>query len=334
VTARSASAPLRIDLTGGYTDHPEIAALAGGVAINAAIGLRTTVRIGVEGGGTGGHSAYRPDAESPIFAARLVAAAAQLAAAPVPPLVHVSSEGPRGCGLGSSGALAVAVVGVLAPDLEGWEVVDLARRAEAAAGNECGMQDEAASVFGGVGDFVLHRDGSTAHTRLGAAARGLIERDVTIWHKAAARSSGDLVDRILAGLREGDRRITASISELTRTRPLVRDALQAGDRAALIEGIRAVHAAQLALDDSVVPDDARRLIASIERDHRGAAKLEGGGGSGAVLLAVTPPGSRDDVARGLVADGYSALPLRVEETGMLRDLPTAGATLRRAARRS
>ncbi|MCA1830349.1 MAG: hypothetical protein LC663_02360, partial [Actinobacteria bacterium] len=110
--------------------------------------------------------------------------------------IAASSEVPTGAGLGSSGAVCVALVQAAAAFV--GEDLDKHRIAEAACQIEmdilrrsCGKQDQYASAFGGVNLIEFFPDASVDVTplKLGAATEEALMRRLMVFHNGARRDA-------------------------------------------------------------------------------------------------------------------------------------------------
>src|SRR5207302_6188067 len=116
-----ATAPTRLDFAGGWTDVPPFSAREGGVVVNGAIGLRATVQL--ELGGTLlrlvseelGETLECANSGGLTAGGKLPLVKAALRMYPVLGGFTLTTrcDAPSGSGLGSSGALGVALVGAL-----------------------------------------------------------------------------------------------------------------------------------------------------------------------------------------------------------------------------
>src|SRR5918992_1342036 len=157
----SASAPVRLDLAGGWTDVPPFSAREGGVVVTAAIQLfaRAEVRLG----GTGFRLVSEDlldeleasDSAGLMHDGRLDLLKAGLRMLPVGACTLTTrSDAPPGSGLGSSGALDVALVAALSSARgerrDPVEIAETACHLEAVeAGIPGGRQDQFAAALGG-----------------------------------------------------------------------------------------------------------------------------------------------------------------------------------------
>src|SRR5262245_48863183 len=113
-----ATAPLRIDLTGGFTDVPPFSESIDSVHINAAVDLMVSVRCQRRRDGRvrvgftwdGKHTSTEISEGRRRFLEAVRAGVAQFAGEPGLEL-SISSDAPAGSGLGSSGAILVAAIG-------------------------------------------------------------------------------------------------------------------------------------------------------------------------------------------------------------------------------
>src|SRR2546430_599270 len=157
-----ASAPMRLDFAGGWTDVPSFSAREGGIVVNGSIELRAQVQLELGGqllrlvseelgetlecANSGG---LTPGGKLPLLTAALRM---------FPVLggftLTTRCDAPSGSGLGSSGALGVALVGVLTrarqERLSAPESADQAWQGEAVEGRTPGgKQDQYAAALGG-----------------------------------------------------------------------------------------------------------------------------------------------------------------------------------------
>src|SRR5262245_35607977 len=158
----TASAPVRLDFAGGWTDVAPFATERGGLVVNAAIELRAAAEVSP--GGRGIRLEARDLGRSEEIATegwtraqreRFPLQHAALARVPLSGCtLRTSSAVPPGSGLGSSGALGVALVAAL----DAWKQIERAPRelAEAAFTLEAveaalpgGKQDQYAAALGG-----------------------------------------------------------------------------------------------------------------------------------------------------------------------------------------
>ncbi len=162
-TEYRAEAPLRLDLAGGWTDVPPFSQREGGVVVNAAIGLyaRVALRLGGElirlVAEDLNQTVEMVDSGGLVADGRLPLHKAGLRMFPVsfPCTLATRCDAPAGSGLGSSGALDVALVAALsAARLERPDRREIAQHAWQLEAVEAalpgGKQDQFAAALGGV----------------------------------------------------------------------------------------------------------------------------------------------------------------------------------------
>ena len=210
---------MRLDLAGGWTDVPPFSPREGGVVVTAAIRLfaRAEVRLG----GSGFRLVSRDlrdelevsDSAGLVRDGRLDLLKAGLRMLPVGACTLTTcSDAPPGSGLGSSGALDVALVAALsAARGESPDPVDIAERAchlEAVeAGIPGGRQDQFASSHGGFLrlDF-RDPDAEVRRLKLDPEFAADLGRRIVLCYTSASRFSGATIDRVMRAYERGDHR--------------------------------------------------------------------------------------------------------------------------------
>jgi mevalonate kinase len=283
----------------------EHAVVYGRPALAAGIGLGLEVEV-TEGRGPLRCESDRPELLADERPARLVAEAA--AAVGIPPrdlVVRVRSELPAGAGLGSSAALAVAVVRALAAAagrvLGRDEMLALGRRLEGVFhGQSSGIDPAAAMSEGGLFRFTRGEPPDIVPLR---AARDV---PLVVGLGDETRSTGSAVGGLRARWEaEPTRyerlfdRVGAVVEEGTK-------AIAAGDLAALGQVFTQNQA--LLAELGVSAPGVERRVAAAHRAGALGAKLTGGGAGGAVI-AVTPEPER--VAAALEREGVRTLVVHV-----------------------
>jgi D-glycero-alpha-D-manno-heptose-7-phosphate kinase len=236
------AAPVRLDFAGGWTDVPPFSADEGGVVVAAAIGLSVSAEIRPAAAGLRlvaedlGEVAELADPGELRATGPLALLQAGLRLLPVGPCTLTTrSDTPHGSGLGSSGALDVALVAALAAArgerLDRREVADLACRLEMVeAGVAGGRQDQFTAAFGGFVRMVF-RDPSAElqPLRLDPVVLAELERRLVLVYTGASRFSGDTITRVMDAYRRGERGVTAALHGLRDIAERMAEALVAGD---------------------------------------------------------------------------------------------------------
>jgi D-glycero-alpha-D-manno-heptose-7-phosphate kinase len=224
------------------------------------------------------------------------------------------SDAPPGSGLGSSGALDVALVAALsAARGESPDPVDVAEQAchlEAVeAGIPGGRQDQFASSHGGFLrlDF-RDPDAEVRRLKLDPAFAADLARRMVLCYTSASRFSGATIDRVMRAYEGGDPGVAAALHGLRRVAERMADALLAADSARVGELLTENWTHQQALDPRMCTEDMARLERSVTDAGALGGKAAGSGAGGCMFfLAPDDPGPVIEAAR---ACGAQLLPVR------------------------
>jgi D-glycero-alpha-D-manno-heptose-7-phosphate kinase len=319
--AYRAAAPVRLDLAGGWTDVPPFSAREGGVVVTGAIQLfaRAEVRLGGVGFRLVSEDLHDElevtDSAGLVRDGRLDLLKAGLRLLPVGGCtLSTRSDAPPGSGLGSSGALDVALVAALsAARGESPDPVDVAEQAchlEAVeAGIPGGRQDQFASSHGGFLrlDF-RDPDAEVRRLKLDPAFAADLARRMVLCYTSASRFSGATIDRVMRAYEDGNPAVAAALHGLRRVAEEMADALVAADSVRVGQLLTKNWAHQQALDPRMCTEEMARLERSVT--HAGAlgGKAAGSGAGGCMFfLAPDDPEPVIEAARGC---GAHLLPVR------------------------
>ena len=321
-TTYRATAPVRLDFAGGWTDVPPFSARAGGVVVNAAIGLEVTVELELGGALVRlvsddlGETVECADSHGLVLDGKLNLLKAGLRMFPVlgPLTLRTRAQVPPGSGLGSSGALDVALVACLAAARQ--ERLDPRELAEQAwlletreAGIPGGRQDQLAAALGG-----FHRlsfrdpDVGVEPITIDPAFAAALERQLVLCYTGRSRVSGDTIARVMGAYERGDRGVTGALDEMKDVAEAMAEALRAGDVAKIGALLTKNWNCQQALDAGMQTAEMSRL----EQAMRGVGVLGGkaaGAGAGGSMFFLAKAGgpAAADAAR---AAGATVLPCR------------------------
>lgn len=299
-----AAAPVRLDLAGGWTDVPPFSAREGGVVITAAIRLfaRAEVRLGGSGFRLVSEDLHDElqihDSAGLVSDGRLGLLKAGLRMLPVGACTLTSrSDAPPGSGLGSSGALDVALVAALsAARGESPDPVDIAERAchleSVEAGISGGRQDQFASSHGGFLRLDFN-DPEAEVRRLNPApdfAADLARRTV-LCYTSASHFSGTTIDRVMQAYERGEPSVARALHGLLAVAESMENALASADIALMGRLLSENWAHQQALD----PHMRTEGMAHLERTVLAAGALGGkaaGSGAGGCMFFLAPDDPR------------------------------------------
>ena len=299
-TTFRATAPVRLDFAGGWTDVAPFSAREGGVVVNAAIRLGVHAELAL-GGERIRLAAVDLGVEVECASARDLAGHGQLSlhrAAlrmfPVqsPCTLTTRSDAPQGSGLGSSGALDVALVAALTrargEHLSAHDVAEQAWHLETVEAKiPGGKQDQLAAALGG-----FHRlsfrdpDVGVESITLDPAFAAALERQTVLCYTGRSRISGATIERVMQAYERDESRVTGALRALKDTAEAMAEALRAADLgrvgALLAENWR--H--QLDLDPAMRTDEMARLERAMAGAGALGAKAAGAGVGGCMFFVV------------------------------------------------
>lgn len=295
----NSAAPIRICDNGGWTDtwfagHGQIFNIA--VAPCAEVQIAVYPRAArpapvlLHAENYGERMALGPDEWAAPAAQPHPLLAAALAELPPPDDIALEislySAVPAGCSTGTSAAVAVALLGALdalTPGrLTAHEIAYAAHRVETERlGLQSGIQDQLCAAYGGINyiEMFAYPHASVSPLHLPAALRWELERRLVLVFLGRSHNSSEVHGKVIGQLeREG-----AASPQLARLRAMAarsRDALLAGDLAALGSAMAENTELQRALHPELVGPEAQALI-ELARAHGALGwKVNGAGGAG------------------------------------------------------
>lgn len=323
----TASAPCRLDFAGGWTDVAPFATERLGVVVNAAIDLRATVTV--EMGGDchriesldldrslelRGPADFEKNGELDLLKAALRLSSVG------PCRLVTRSDAPLGSGLGSSGALDVALVAALdavtGRSRVPAETAERAWQLEAVeAGLPGGKQDQYAAALGGFHRFEFTSDSVRFDPlELEPNLTEWLERHIVVCYTGQSRFSGDTIARVMARYVAHDSAVTAALEGLAETAERMAAALRAGHVSEVGRLLTVNWRHQQALDRGI----GTTLMAKLEAIMNGAGALGGkaaGAGAGGSMFFLIG-GDPAAAAVGAREAGITVLPLRWAREGV------------------
>jgi len=321
-----ARAPLRIDFAGGYTDVSRFAEREGGAVTNVAVTRFAEAELTLDGAGLRLASEDLRDelvlrgATDLVYDGRLDLLKAALNVQPVTGPLRLATrvDVPPGAGLGTSGALDVALAAVLgAARNERHDPTDLAELGYVAEAEELkvlgGKQDQYAAALGGAHLFRFREEVEPDAIPLDEAACEALERHIVVAYTGESRLSGEMHARVWRAYEEGDSGVTAGLRALRDCAARAAAALRANDWRALGEVVGENWAREKELArDIETPRLAELIAVGVDLGTWGAKAL--GAGGGGYLLFVSP--RVDELAEALAARGAALIGLRVARNGV------------------
>jgi D-glycero-alpha-D-manno-heptose-7-phosphate kinase len=323
----TATAPVRLDFAGGWTDVPPFSATEGGAVVAAAIGLHTHATV-VCGGTARRLVSEDLDDEltlhgsaPPVPDGRLDLLKAALRLHPVGPCTLTTrSDVPPGSGLGSSGSLDVALVAALSA-ARGMtrSVIELAdegcRLERDEAGIAGGKQDQFMAALGGFQELIFEDPDVRARPLvLDPAFTEELERSTVLCYTGMSRVSGRTIARVTAAFERREPGVVRALHGLKELALRMAEALRAGDLARVAGLLSRNWQHQQQLDPAMRSADMERL----ESAAGGAGALGGkaaGSGAGGCMFFIAP-GRTAQVAEAARAAGALILPVTWSREGV------------------
>lgn len=239
----------------------------------------------------------------------------------VPVTIRSTVDAPAGSGLGSSSALAVALVDglrvVLGAPLGQYDVAHLAWEIERQdAGLSGGRQDQYAAAFGGVNfiEFLSNDRVIVNPLRVSEAIYNELESSIVVCFSGRSRQSAAIIDRQTSGLQSGSAATLAAMHQLKADALAMKQALLVGDIDLMAEILAQSWKAKQATAAGVSTDVIDRLFETAMSKGALAGKVSGAGGGGFAFFLVHPE-HRFQLIEALNAAGGQASPAKFTSHG-------------------
>ena len=297
-TACYAEAPVRLDFAGAWTDVPPFSSREGGVVVNAAIRLSARAEITMGGplirlvSEDLDQTLECTDSRGLVLDGRLDLLKGALRMFPVTGTFTLTTrcDAPPGSGLGSSGALDVALVALLArARQERMSDRDIAEQAWHLEAVEVrlpgGKQDQFAAALGG-----FHRlsfrdpDVGIEPVTLDPAFAAALERQMVLCYTGRSRVSGDMIARVQAAYERGDTAVTGALRALKDVAEAMTGALRSADLAKVGTLIAENWRLQQRLDGGMQTPEMGRLEAAMRQAGALGGKAAGAGAGGSMFF--------------------------------------------------
>ncbi|MES1259674.1 MAG: hypothetical protein ABUL71_03695 [Gemmatimonadota bacterium] len=321
---------MRLDLAGAWSDVAPFAVEERGVVINAAIDLRTRVVL------RAGQPQYRlrsDDLDDEVSAASIDELAADGSLALLKAAIRrnefggcdltTSAEAPPGSGLGTSGALSVALTAAIASaqrrTLTPVEIAHEAWQLEtidaAVAG---GQQDQYAAALGGFQHLVFDHGTTTATLlTIDAGFAAELAAHTVICYTGRSRFSGSTISRVMAAYQARDPVVVNALRQLAGIGEMMLPALAAGDLGRVGELIAINWKAQQQLAPGMRTAAMARLEAAMMQAGAIGGKAAGAGAGGTMFFIV--PGDTAEARAAAEREGVHLIPTRWADRGVSVD---------------
>ena len=278
------SAPLRVDLAGGWTDVPPYPTDFGGEVVNFAISHRVRVRRHDKVGDS------NLEFDFPV---------------------------PRGSGLGTSSAMSVALAALNSPNLLETpdEISEQAFLSESEK-NLCGRQDHWASAFGGfnhllfIGDSVERMPFEPMQSSL-----NWLKKHLVIVYSGSSRNSGEIQQSVWASYSSGVEGVIQGLHKIRSSAREMANGLQQDRRDLVVSSLKRV-CEGVDMIDPTIHDPFRGVVMPlIESGSIVAWKALGAGGGGCSALLCSPTG-KEYATQYVEDEGWQILDWDFDEQGV------------------
>lgn len=238
----------------------------------------------------------------------------------------IYSEAPSGCSTGTSAAVTVALVGALdrltPGQLSPHQVAYAAHAVEVEMlKQQSGIQDQLCSAYGGINfiEMFEYPYASVSQIFVPNSTWWELERRLTLIFLGKSHVSSDVHKRVIADL-EDEGPETQRLEDLRGTAQKSRDAVYAGDFAALGAAMQENTAAQGRLHPDLISEDAQQVIEIAKSYGAIGWKVNGAGGEGGSVTLLCPPQSyvKREMIRAIEAENrlYRNIPIYLSRFGL------------------
>jgi D-glycero-alpha-D-manno-heptose-7-phosphate kinase len=327
LSAVAAAAPVRLDFAGGWTDVPPFSSREGGVVVTAAVQLFAHAEV------RPGGKSYRlisqdlrdelevSDVGSLAHDGRLDLLKAALRTIPVGFCsLTTRSDAPAGSGLGSSGALDVALVAALSaargeqPDA--GVIAATACHLEAVEARiPGGRQDQFASAYGGFLRLEFRDpDAIVRPLEVDEEFAADLERRILLCYTSASRFSGSTISRVMNAYERGEAKVSRALRALRDVAEEMSGAILSCDPARIGHLLTKNWEHQLELDPAMRTSAMAELEAVVMDAGALGGKAAGSGAGGCMFfLCQDDPHKAIGAAQSL---GAEILPVRWAREGV------------------
>jgi D-glycero-alpha-D-manno-heptose-7-phosphate kinase len=200
--------------------------------------------------------------------------------------VTIFSEAPAGASTGTSAAVTVALVGALDSLTPGrmtmHEVANMAHAVETQMlKRQSGIQDQLCSAYGGVSFIDMHQypHASVSQIHVPNSIWWELERRLCLIYLGKSHDSSQVHEKVIRELEDAGPNCK-QLEDLRATAEKSRDAIYEGDFQALGHAMIENTEAQGRLNEALIGEDARRIIAIAQEYGALGWKVNGAGGDG------------------------------------------------------
>ena len=281
-----ASAPLRVDLAGGWTDVAPFPSDFGGEVVNFAINKRVVATRDV------GSTDSPPELDFPV---------------------------PRGSGLGTSSAMHVAI-SALSSTKENPEpriIAEEAYKMEYRSGNLCGRQDQWASALGGF-NHLLFLGGSVEEMPFEPAksAKNWLKKHLIISFSGISRNSGEMQRSVWDSYSRGESRTIEGLHIIRGAVKTMANGLQQDRRDMVVTSLGEICKGVDLINPEIHSPFRSIIYPLVENGSVAAWKALGAGGGGCSAILCSPSGL-ETANEALRNAGWGILDWDFEDEGVI-----------------
>jgi D-glycero-alpha-D-manno-heptose-7-phosphate kinase len=235
--------------------------------------------------------------------------------------IEMSSQAPKGSGLGNSSSLLIAVVGALnvcsSKNYSKETLIDIAQGIETSILKiPTGSQDYIAAMYGGMNkiEYNLTRH-EVKKLKLGFIGKKILENCLLCYIEEPKRYSSaienpnwDIFKRVV----EEPLELFDQLGDINQVVNRMTEAIENEDWELFITSIRNETSIRSKLSDSIVSSKMARLIELLKNRDNEAYKICGAGGGGCVLIFSE---SIDEIKKELTSKDYQILDFSIDDTG-------------------
>jgi D-glycero-alpha-D-manno-heptose-7-phosphate kinase len=240
--------------------------------------------------------------------------------------VNIFSRAPGGCSTGTSAAVSVALIGALAAasDLRMTPAQVAAKAHEIETVNlkqQCGIQDQIASAYGGVCFIEMHEypRATVSSLDLPRSLWWELEQRLTLIYIGRAHKSSEVHEKVIRQLEEDQGR-SPVLEKLRQAAHKGKRALLAGDLVAYGQVMAENTEAQRQLSQFLVSETAQRIIDVAQKWGALGWKVNGAGGEGGsvTILAGAKASRRREMVQEIesLSDSTREIPIYLSRYGL------------------
>jgi D-glycero-alpha-D-manno-heptose-7-phosphate kinase len=239
--------------------------------------------------------------------------------------IAIYSQAPAGCSTGTSASVTVALIGALDALTPGrltpHEVAYRAHRVEVERlGLQSGIQDQLCAAYGALNyiEMFAYPHATVSQIQVPNTIWWELERRLLLIFLGKTHSSSAVHEQVIADLEQGAK--ASALDALRRAAERSRDAVYAGDFAALGRAMIENTEAQAALHPALIGSEARELIALAKEHGALGWKVNGAGGEGGsvALLCGASASARRSLLQTIAQANplFQPIPIYLSRTGL------------------